>query len=275
MEQDDNFQFNLLASQRYYYLVSFKFEKGRFSLSDFWTTTKSMKKGSPISTFQQMDFVIEYSRIRTRTRFHNTDEDFSAKGDGKPPYQYDAFAMEHKKENLFIFCFPFKSLAKEIVQLLISDYTLFSKGAFQKAKLKKLLKQIDSGNFSSKYLAPSFSNLDLIYAAETDISAVQLDGDNPLNSSLFKDVFEQKINNDECRLEKCSLKCRTIVHDESTPRAFSNVHFDSFGNYKLYLHSKGRNIFTIPLLFDLLLKHKCLEDHLANPIMRLKDEQIQ
>src|SRR5688500_13555853 len=125
---DNGQYFDLIASQRYYYLVCFKLEKSRYTLRDFWKDCKSIKKGGPTGVQNQLDYVIEHSRIRSKRRFYGGEDDYSINGDGNAPYQYDVFGIENRKENLMIFGFPFKNLAKSLLEALISDHHILSKG---------------------------------------------------------------------------------------------------------------------------------------------------
>jgi len=264
--------FDLISSQRYYHLIAFKFET-KYSTQNYWKDCGISSKKNNFPLHDNSEFRIEQERIVTNIPYYNGERDYSVNGDGKEPYHYDLFVIELKKLNIFVFGFPFKFLAKTILKNLIDNKKLITKGSFVKPLLDKLIKLNSNTDFVDTSFAYHFSGLELMLTGDTNITSVNLDGDRPLDSPLYKNVFKKLIEGDECKLEKCSLKCETLKDDSrSIPKTRGNIHLDLAGNYKLYIHGSGNNIFTIPFIFSVLKKTKCLDNTLINPINNLTDE---
>lgn len=259
--------FELVSGQRYYHVVAFEVNSNLYSLQAFWRDCGVLKRNNIISN-DMFNAVIEQGKLITEIRYHFGDEDFSIDGNDKAPFQYDIFAINIKRFNILIFGFPFKAMARVFLEKMIDQKKILSKGNFVKPDLDKLIKQSNKGlHFSNDFFTTHFSGVELILTGETNISSVNLDGDRPLESNLYRNVFLQKVEDNECKLEKCSLKCETFDNEsKNIPKSKSNIHLDLFGNYKLYVHGSGKNLFTIPFLFELLAKSKCLKPSLINPI---------
>lgn len=265
--------FDSYSGQRYYHVVAYESNNNLYTLQSFWKDCGILKKENIISHDLE-NFVIEQGKLVTDIKYHFGEEGFSLNDDDKAPYKYDLFAVRLKKQNLLIFGFPFKNIAREKLQKIIGQKKILEKGNFIKTDLNKLIKHSNKQTqFSNDSFITHFSGVELVLTAETNISSVNLDGDMPLESNLYRNVFLDKVENNECKLEKCSLKCETIEHkSNSIPKTKSNIHLDLFGNYKFYVHQSGKNIFTIPFLFEMLSKLKCLKTTLINPILRLENE---
>lgn len=266
--------FNLVSAQRYYHLVAFKPDSS-YSIQSFWNECGIQRSQEGHINYDLPNFKIEYRKVISNIPFFNGDKDYSVNKDGLPPFNYDMFGLEIKKSNVFIFGFPFKLLAKTVLRNLIENKRLISKGSFVKADLNKLIKINSDRTLTEGAFTSRFIGIELTITGDTKITSVYLDGDEPLKSTLYNNVFSKLINEDKCKVEKCSMKCETSM-DESLniPKTKSIIHIDLFGNYKLYIHGTGNNIFTIPLIFNLLGNLDCLDYTLINPIKSLQDDQI-
>ncbi|WP_316849631.1 hypothetical protein [Pedobacter agri] len=267
MENKRNF-FDLVSSQRYFHLIALKLNK-RYTLSDYWNQCGLTDVTSKTLRYEDSNFCIEHRRIKTDISFYNGEKDFSLNGDGNPPYSYDLFAIEMPSDSLIILGFPFKFLAKTILYDLIGKYNLLTKASFLKCDLNKLIKHNTDYVYSSDKFNSYFSAVDLILTGDTNITSVALDGDKPLESILYRTFFHDRVHKDECMLERCAIKCELL---KDLPKTKSNVHMDITGNFKLYVHGSGNNIFTIPYLFSALNELDCLKQTITNPINKSIDE---
>lgn len=266
--------FNLVSAQRYYHLVAFKADSS-YSIQSFWNECGIEKSKEGQITYDLPSFKIEYRKILSNIPYYNGEKDYSVNSDGLPPFNYDMFALEIKDSQIFIFGFPFKLLAKAVLRNLIENNRLVSKGSFIKVDLNKLIKINSDKTLTEGLFSTRFIGIELTITGDTKITSVVLDGDEPLKSTLYKETFSKLIIEDKCKVEKCSLKCETIKNDlVDIPKTKSNIHIDLFGNYKLYIHGTGNNIFTIPLIFNLLGNLDCLTSTLINPIKSLQDDQF-
>jgi hypothetical protein len=258
--------FNLVNPQRYFHLVAIKSENN-YSLNSYWKDCGVEKQNVFKVETNFSNTLIEYAKYISSIPYHLGDQDYSTNRDNSPPYNYDLFAIHNTELNIFIFGFPFKNLGKVILNGLISN-GLTKKSNFIRPDLNELIKKISTITLDTDVFSSEFSLLELILTGETNVSTVILDGDSPLKSSLYKDFFLPKINQDECKLERGSLQCNLNVN-EGDLKTNANVHLDLFGNYKVYIHSSGKNIFTLPFLFQSLVKSSFVKYTTVNPLVRL------
>jgi len=183
--------------------------------------------------------------------------------------------IEFPKIDIFILCLPFKRLTKDIIIDLESKYNILSNSNFLKVDMGKLIHADE--NHTDYYFNQNhffFGGVYLTIAGDLFLSTVKLEGDKPLDSDIYKDYFKERIKNNECRLEKCILKCKTEVkEDDKTTKATASIHIDKFGNYKIYVHTKGKNLITIPAIFEFLASLDCLIETPNNPVYHIKNEE--
>ncbi len=263
--------FDLINSQRYFHVIAFKNENNFFNNSLLKKLNITVEK-----TFEDISNVeIKQMSIVSSIPFYRGEQDFSLHGDGKAPFKYDMVLINLNKLNISLVCFPFKYLTKIIIKSLVQDYNILSKNNFIKIDLNNFIKSNqDHTDYYGDDITYFFSSINLVLTEESSLSSVKLVGDKPLDSSLYKNIFKDKINDDKCKLEKCVVKSNTSVSEQEViPKTKSAIHIDSFGNYKIYIHSTGKNIITIPLLFKHINDLNCLIETPINPVNNLKDEE--
>jgi hypothetical protein len=270
----NTFPFKLSSSQRYFHLIVFKPDGKNYSLEEFWKDAKILVKNLDKKIYSSNELKIQVGKYVTDTPLYSDGDGYSVIEGTTPPYHYDILAMEIKTLNSFVLGFPFKTLAKIVVSNLIDKSGIFSKGSFIKPNLDKLIRINNNDDFSYNRYSSWCTDLTLNISSDENLSSINLDGDYPLDSALYKDVFLNLIKKKEATVDRCTLKFLTEL-DESgqIPITKSNIHADLFGNYKLYVHSSVKNIFTIPFLLDLLEIHDCGIPVKINPIPRIKEEK--
>lgn len=262
--------FELDVFKRYFHLVAFQSDK-KYNVSNFLQDLGgTITRKNNFS--HNLDFIVYEGEINSNLPYYNGEKDYSLNNNGQPPYRYEIFAVQIYKPNIFIVAFPFKLLAKSSVNNAIEKKRLMSKGSFVRCDINKLLAGSGNRDLSDDEFLSYFSGLDFTLTGEENISSVNLDGDKPLEANLYRQVFSKLFNAKKCHLERCSLQCKIQYDIDFLPKAKANVHIDIFGNYKLYIHGGGKNIFIIPYLFNLLNVKDCLKTTLSNPIDRLQDE---
>lgn len=218
-------------------------------------------------------FRIEKQSVVSNVPYYSGNADYSVNGDKRPPFQYDLIALEIKDQNILVMGFPFKYLAREIVNKLIKDKKYLSKGGFVKPNLDKLLKESTVSDFSDDAYSFHFSSLGLTLTGDTNMTSIDFGGDRPLDSPIYKKLFKDVIQKKQAILENCGLKCEINAdEEENIPKTRGNVHLDHFGNLKTYIHGSGKNVFVLPYIFSLLKNHKCVDTTLVNPLLHLQDE---
>lgn len=265
--------FEFKTAKRYFHIVAFKFES-KFTIRNFW-------KDCDINLVSQKPAVHDSDEVRIEQIWMNSEKqyyfgeiDYSVNQNLKAPYRYDLFAIELKRQNVFIFGFPFKSLAKELMRKLTEERNYKTKGAFLKPNLGKLIRDTNSQDFGNDLGTGYFSSLSITITGDQNITSIDLGGDRPLESSLYKKNFKRLIEEEQSHVEKGIVRCQT-TDDEmiGIPRTRSNIHLDHFGNFKMYVHGSGKNLFTLPFIFTALKATKCLQNTLTNPLINLNDEQ--
>jgi hypothetical protein len=262
----------IIQAQRYYHLVALKGSRSLLKKQFFidWRINE-------VENFKvEKDFNLVQLSILTDTRYHAGEFDYSLNKDNKPPYKYDFILIENSKNDILILCLPFKNLMKNICFELELNYEILSQSNFLKVDMNKLIK---SNTGHTDYIFKNnhfyFGGIFLSMAGDSYLSTVKLEGDKPLDSEIYKDYFINKINKLECKLEKCILKCSVeLVQDSQISNARSSIHFDKYGNYKLYIHANGANLITIPALFDFLHDINCIIETPNNPVNYINSEEL-
>lgn len=266
--------FDIKTSKRYFHMVAFKFSS-KFSLKSYWKDCNSGISTNSFLNFDNQDVRIEHSRITSNVQYYFGENDYSESGTNTAPFNYDLIAIELKKHNIFIFGFPFKLLAKDIIRKLVEDKKYKTKGAFLKPSLDKLVKDTNSQDFGDDWANFYFSSLSMIITGDTNITSIDFEGDKPLESLLYKKHFRKMIEEDLSKIERGVIKCETeTALPDNIPKTRANIHLDHYGNFRMYVHGTAKNLFTVPFLFKILNEYKCLQTTLTNPLINLSDEQI-
>lgn len=262
--------FNLIAAQRYFHFVAFKFNK-TYSAQQYWRECGETKE---VTTFESDTYKIEYANFVSHDEYYNGSKvDYSVNLNHAAPFHYDLFCIEIKQSNTFILGFPFQTLAKKIIDAFIKKH--YDDGYFVKADLRKMVKANTLVNDNDEFFA-RFSGVELKLTGDLNITSVNLDGDKPLESDLYKEYFKEHIENDNiaCKVEKCAVKLG-IVSSDLIPLSAANIHLDLFGNFKIYIHGSGNNVFTLPYLFEIFKSIDSLNNasSSSNPINRVKKNE--
>ena len=265
MEQKQKL-FALISSQRDYHFVAFRFQT-KFSLSQYW---RECGNASIINSYDTEDELIEHAKYTSdRLYYGGFSQDFSVNANRSAPYQYDLFAIQIKRLNIFLFGFPFQAIAKDIIDDFMPRH--FSNGKFQKIDLKRLVKTELKDAEEEAYNA-KFGGVAIKLSGDLNITSVNLDGLKPLESDIYTQFFKSSIENDSayCSVEKCVIKFQ-IKHEDHFISA-ANIHLDLFGNFKFYMHRTGSTIYNLPMFFHMLDKYKTIipTTSTSNPIYRSK-----
>lgn len=262
--------FNLTSAQRAYYIVALQFKNSSdYSMEKYWKDCKDEK----ISTVKYIrnfdDYDISHCKYETNFKYPN-----GVDGDAlsKPPYFFDLFAIHMKHSNIMIFAYPFKSIAYDIINKLISKKILLNSN-FVKPILTNLLRfNHEREKYVGKGFSSHFSAVDLTLTGIINLSSVSLTGDKPLQSLIYKKVFKILIETEKGKLDKCAIKFISDGISAGFPKSTANIHIDHFGNYKLYLYKNGNNLLALPALFNMLENYDCIDLTSSNPLNRIENE---
>ena len=263
--------FPSLCNQRYYHFISLK-TNGNYSLNEYWRQIGFNFSDNLNKSISRDNFLIEQKRIISKKRYHFSELDLSIRIGDNDNFFYDLFAINLKNENIILLGFPFKNLAEAILNKLIEQKNLLKECSFIKPNITSILlddnkKDLLEDDFTSKFIGVEFK-----YA--TEISYLVLNGDNPLESSIYTDLINRHLKTNTCQASGCIIKFETLVKDSDLiPKTRSNIHVDVFGNYKLYIHGSGNNIFTLPFLFKVFSSNESLSLTSINPIKHIKIDE--
>jgi hypothetical protein len=263
---------NFIASQRYFHVIAFNGASKAFNkkiLNSINVTERTNLKDIKFD-----NILLKRFKISSGKPYHTGSEDFSFDNNGVAPFIYDFLLLELLKEKITFLCFPFKKLSKDVITELLLKQSLLKYGKFLKVDLNKLLKEDTPTNYLTENISYFFNSVELGLLGELDLSTVKLEGDKPLNSSLYKEVFKEKIFSDSVRVEKLGLKSNSAIStNDSIPKVNSSIHFDNYGNYKIYVQSSCENIITVPLIFSSLIERDCLVETSNNPTLALSKNE--
>jgi len=268
----DHLEINLKSSQRYFYIVGFKY-KAEVNLNKVCKSLKVRIK----KTFKHSNDKLRYNiwnlLILSNDQYFSGKQDFSENNDGKAPYVYDTILIELKQSNTVLFMFPSKLLGLKMVSKLMSGNEYLSKGKFIKPDIHKLVKSIKSKDIISTHFSAHLSSVGLKLNDDIELSRIKLEGDRPLNTTLYKETFLKLINKDEYLADLCSVKIDLEEnHLSELPNTTASINMDSYGNFKCYIHSSGLNLHSFPLMLGFLNEKKCIEQTSLNPMNKISED---
>ncbi|MDR0605681.1 MAG: hypothetical protein LBG80_15395 [Bacteroidales bacterium] len=261
--------FDLKQTQRYYHLIALKGNQDIIKKKFFndWQIKK-------IATYNvEGDYSISQMALTSNYQYYQGEADNSLNGNNSAPFVFDIIIIECTKIDIIILCLPFKKMTVDIITSLLSTYNILVNSYFIKTDLHKLIHANDDYtdlvyNQNHFFLGGVFFSI----KGDSFLSTVKLVGDKPLDSDIYKEYFKENLSN--FGLEKSIVKCKVEANtDDRLVKLSSTFHIDKFGNYKFYIQSKGRNLLTIPAIFDFLYSINCLVEASNNPVIHLKKEE--
>ena len=257
---------NLNQSKRNYYIVALKGNKEHISEKFY-----SKWKITPCERMEKEDFIINKMLLKSRRLYHSkNDLNFPLNKNNKQPYTYEILLIEYIKIDIYILCIPFIKLTKELVSSLVTEFNIIKNSNFIKPNLTRLVQcneeQTDISLNKNHFI---FGGVFLSNKGDSFLSSVRLTGDKPLESNTYKTYFKEMIKEEKFRIEKLIIKCDTEI---SQNKSSAIIQIDKLGNYKFYIHNKGKNLFCIIALFELLNYMECFIPSPHNPTTLIEDE---
>ncbi len=255
----------LKKTQRYFHFVALNGSPADRIRNGFYADRKIEKtrpeKVGANSTIQRLRVNSDYQYYRGLLDENERDQ-----------LVFDGVLFNHKELNISLLGFPFKKMTADMVSRLMSKFALESTGDFVSVDMRKLILAHEEEPEQSYHDSDFFlAGVDLTVSGNQYLSTVKLQGDRPLESDLYKAYFKKKVDAEKSHLEKCTMKCK--VKRDSLPRLISSIHIDKFGNFKLYVHSSGRNLETLPDIFEFLDSIKCLTRTPHAPTMHIFEDE--
>ena len=273
--------YNMELDQHYFHFIILH-NKRRLKLEDYWNHIGwIIKTKNPEKSYR--NFEIQHRKLKSKIPYAGGQVLKRISKDGKPPYEYDVFAIRVKTKNdtYIVLAFPFIDLARDSLDKLMSELSVRKGITFRKADIISLILSSDNG-IGEELFRAGVVELQVINKKDPNLSSVTLGGDNPLKSSLYEDYLKNPINEERKKIypERCVLACELQRTTEtsvqtmlSKPNIRSRVRMDIVGNFKLYVHKNGENIFIIPHLLRELDAMKYLNRVSINPLLRLSKEE--
>jgi hypothetical protein len=256
--------FDLKQTQRYYHLIALKGTKKIIKRAFFndWNIKE-------VFTYSvENDYTVSQMAMTSDKQYYQGEIEDAQDISNTAPFTYDIVIVECLKTDITVMCFPFKKMSVDITAALLSKYNILVKSRFIKADLHKLIHANDDTTDLFYEQNHFFVGGVFFSIGDSCLSTVKLAGDRPLDSTLYKEYFRDNLSRYE--LEKSVLKCKVGVNsDEQVIKLSSTFHVDKFGNYKLYMQSKGKNLLTVSAIFDLLNHIECLAETSNNPVTHI------
>jgi hypothetical protein len=278
----ENKVFDLLIKQQNYYFILLR-DTGGFSLNEYWRRIGDIKKTKDLDNNSVYDsFEIQHRRIQSNLSYFrsNAPDSVLLFENGITKYLYDLFAIKTKVNGVdyFVLAYPFAALAREILEKLNGLYDFRRKIDYIKVNVPLLVKrdQIPSENIITKIVGIRIS----IPKKNNTITSISLTGNNPLESDIYQSFLKTPVLSDEAIPKNCILAFETnsitpipnnIIQD--TFRLHSNIHIDTNGNFKFYVHVTGDNFLILHSFVQYLENMKSLETTSINPLLRFKSEE--
>jgi len=271
--------FELKSVQRYFHFVALKAGAG-YELTDLWRDFGVSVRSGRIKSWDDKAYTIQHARYTTDYPYYRGNDDYSINEDSEPPYEFDIFAIYLRKNRTILIGFPFKLMANHLLDTLVSKKRILLNGHFLRIDLDTFIKldyRDGAENKESPYELDNFNaivlGISLSLSDTSQISMVDLNGKNPLSSEIYRNVFYSMLAQSSGHIAKSSMRCHLLSNTLDLPRSHSIIHMDVYGNFKMYIHQTGNNIFTLPALVQILQKHHCLPKVNINPIKRLVNEK--
>lgn len=255
---------DLIQSQRYFHFICLKGNKNviKRAFFDKWNIKESVKiKIDSNYWLYKMTFTSNY-------QYYKGEFDNSLKKNNNPPFIFDIILIDFFALGITAIGFPFKKMTIDLVFSLVSDYKVLANSNFIKIDMNKLIKANDKHtdiyhNENHFFLGGVYLSI----SGNSFLSTVKLVGDKPLDSEIYINYFKQSLLNKNSHLDKCILKCKSNIKINST------IHIDKFGNYKLYVQNMGKNLLTLPAIFEFLNSINCFVETPINPVNHILEEE--
>lgn len=244
----------ITQTQRYYHFVALRGAAKRIRNKFF--VDRNIQRGDLVRLPNTC--TVRHLRVTSDYQYYRGNDNIFLNG----RLVFDGVLFDHHGLNLTLLGFPFKRLTNDLVDYLVTRYDIVSGGKFVSADMGKLIKANENEtDFSVGSNHFFLAGVNLTLKGDTFLSTVKLEGDKPLDSDLYKDYFQERVLKNESRLEKCTMKCAVATPPNlEAGRTVSSIHIDKFGNYKLYVNSQGRNLITLPAVFEFLDSIDCLSE---------------
>lgn len=199
-------------------------------------------------------------------------------GSGFKPNNNDLLVVEYSKLNIVLIGFPFRRMAIELINSLVSSYGVLSRSRFIKVDMFPLLEEshkhtdmLFEGN--QYWLVGVFIDV----FGSSYLSTVKLAGNKPLDSEIYKEYFKDKLLNDKTNhiLNRSILKSKVDIGSEGDQQLIiSTLHIDRFGNYKLFLQDGAKNLKSLHIMFYFLNHLNCLKATSNKPSDHIENDEI-
>lgn len=254
-------------TQRYYHFVVLRGEAKRIRARFF--ADQKIHRGDLLKLSKMC--TVRSLRVTSDFQYYRGNDDISVNG----KLVFDGVLFDHRGLDLIILGFPFKRLMNDMVRHLVTDYDIVAGGNFVNVNMGKLILANEGETELSMGTNQFFlAGVNLTVSGDSYLSTVKLEGDKPLDSELYRVYFKPRVHDKKSRLERCTMKCKVgPTPDLENARTVSSIHIDKFGNYKLYVHNQGRNLTSLPVIFEFLDSIDCLSETPYTPTEHIVDSE--
>ncbi|MBK9672324.1 MAG: hypothetical protein IPO70_08720 [Bacteroidetes bacterium] len=254
---------DLLQTQKYYHFICLKGSKNSIKKS-FWSSW-NIKESERIRI--NSDCSLYRYTLTSKYQYYKGDIDNSLNKNRKPPFLFDIVLLDYSSIDVVIIGFPYKKMTIDLVTSLINDHKVLTNSNFIKINMDTLIHAYDKHTDIYHKENHMFLGGVLTITGNSFLSTVRLIGDKPLDSEIYINYFKKNLLNKKSNLDKCILKCKTNININSS------IHIDKFGNYKLYVQSKGKSFLALPAIFEFLHSIDSFKETPNNPVFHILDEE--
>jgi hypothetical protein len=258
--------FNLNTGKRHFHFIALKFYSS-YSIQEYWQDCGVEENPSTDYSFEDENFIIEKKSLIDDFPYFTGTKDYSVNRNNTHPYRYDLIAIKIKNQNILALGYPFSFLAKKITFLLVNNKNYLTRSTFIKVNLRELIKQ-KAISFNVSSYRWNFLSLNIRLVNDHNLNSIELKGDCLNDSPYFKTYFKNKIISESLAIRSCQICCTIFdTEDDLIPQTKGNIYFNDYGNFRLYVHGSGINIFVIPFLLDDLYMLNCMQMIPSNPLI--------
>lgn len=276
---DSAFGINSLADTRYYHFVVVK--GGSLTLSAYWRRLDEIGKIErprvevPV---ESQRFTMEHRKLRYEVPFARgaAAEYLSQRGEGRAPFLYDLFAvrMDFQGEPYFLFGYPFRLLALEMIESLDSS-GFFKNAEYQNVNLTKWLGSRNRPFKKFEGLSSNVVGVQFVVTDDASLTAVRLGGHDPFKAEIYQDFLKQRFEGGSLVPDLCVLACEreSDLKISIGKVLHSRLHIDKPGNFKFYMHKGCANAMLLPYAIGQIRAAGSLKNALVNPLRKAERDE--
>ena len=284
-------EFPVRAHRRHFHGVTLIEENNELKLKELFENLIGLE----LISIKQLDYhkidIYQFGYITDSPLSSIGHEVFSKDNNGKKPYQYDIFLITRfVSGSLYhsIF-FPFNRLGRDIMTLLQNQAGILENSSYLGVNINSLVRAYErklhylkkesykSGSNAKKKksrvqfkeeancIYTKINAVDIRLKGDSSVSSVNLSGDEPLTSPIYKKYLRSKLRRNVYTASSCVVSCKTDRKNAEIEPMHGRIYFDLNGNYRLYMHHNASNVQILTHLIPIIVGTKSYCPIVKNP----------